>query len=117
MEKLFEVQASATDQCICMDPQCGRDCFDSQLVGTDQRYGEVELWTCKLCTTTWLHYHLEYEAFTGSGRWYRGIIPAETNVDAHHAVKQLEHLPWYFYGGSYFKTAGMRGAGLVQVSA
>lgn len=60
--------------------------------------------TCTRCGARWLHYQVEYEAFSESGRWFRGLIP---ELDpgpffGRNAVAYLERLPWYFGGGSYF---------------
>ncbi len=105
--------------CRCFDPQAARSAFFVQPVGIDtthQRFGDVSLWTCQQCGTRWLHYLVEYEAFTASGRWFRGLIlsaPRETPIPS-AAIAYLEGLPWYFLGGSYFGSTGMRGAGKIQ---
>lgn len=66
---------------------------------------------CVHCQRLWLHYFVEYESFSRSGRWARGLISAaEAEVIAPaDAVAHLERLPRYLYGGSYFDgLAGVR---------
>ena len=48
--------------------------------------------------------YAEFEAFTASGRWYLGAIPAEqaSFLTAYNAKGTLDNLSWYFYGGSYY---------------
>lgn len=99
--------------CRCLDPQCRYDAFEDTKVGVDMtngRYGEVSLRRCRECNRLWLHYHVEYEAFSGSGRWHRGLIAPEIadRVTAENAVALLDSLPWRLRGGSYFGTAGER---------
>ena len=63
------------------------------------------------CQRLWLRYFVEYEAFSRSGRWARGLISeAEAEVIApEDAPAHLERLPSYLYGGSYFDgQAGVR---------
>lgn len=73
-------------------------------LGMDQRYGQVSLLTCPECGQLWLRYHYEQEAFTASGRWYLGAIPAQqaSGMTAEQAKAILEGLSWYFYGGSFY---------------
>jgi hypothetical protein len=71
---------------------------------TDGRYAEVEVGECTACGLLWLRYFVEYEAFSNSGRWARGIIgriEAE-QMTPERAQAYLESLPAYLYGGSYF---------------
>lgn len=81
------------------------------------RFGEVSVETCRACGRHWLRYFLEYEAFSKSGRWYRGLISEDVahTVTPSSAVAILENLDWYFYGGSYFDTAGKKGSGPLAV--
>jgi hypothetical protein len=108
------------DECGCLDPQAGYTEFECiRDVGVDQthgRCGDVRVDRCRSCGRLWLHYHVEYEAFSESGRWYRGIVTpqvAET-VTPEHAVEVLEALDFHLYGGSYFRGAG-RSKGSVRV--
>ena len=75
---------------------------------TNGRFGNVKIEVCKKCHTSWLSYQVEYEAFSKSGRWYRGIIGAESiaSMSPEEAPKYLEGLAWYFEGGSYFDSNG-----------
>jgi hypothetical protein len=78
--------------------------------GARGRYADVAIERCKYCGRPWLHYHYEMEAFTGSGRWYRGLVTPEQAARAtpHNALQILAELPWHLYGGSYFETTGKR---------
>jgi hypothetical protein len=104
----------------CVDPQCRFDAFNQTDIGVDEtngRFGSVDIYCCKDCGRCWLHYHVEYEAFSRSGRWFRGLITPEqaASVTPENAAALLASLPWYFYGGSYFDTPGKQGSGPVQV--
>ena len=107
-------------ECKCMEPTNLGD-FDTVSVGTDEthsRFGEVSIWTCKRCGSKWLYYFVEYEAFTASGRWYRGLVSEEvvSTVTPETAVEVLEGLEWRISGRSYFKSTGTKGAGSVFVN-
>lgn len=71
---------------------------------THGRFGEVELWQCRSCGRYWLHYFVEYEHRTASGRHFMGLITPEQadNLPPEKAIPYLESLDWYLYGGSYF---------------
>lgn len=59
---------------------------------------------CVHCQRLWLRYAVEYEGFSRSGRWARGLI-SETEaevIEPAGAPGHLEQLPSYLYGGSYF---------------
>lgn len=106
--------------CLCLNPTARYTVFTATELGIDKargRYGDVALLECRHCGAKWLRYHVEYEAFSGSGRWYRGLISEAQaqRITAAEACKALEQLDWYFYGGPYFGTAGRRGAGPVRV--
>jgi hypothetical protein len=93
--------------------------FESTHLGCDEtngRFGEVNLQKCKQCSSIWLHYFVEYESMSKSGRWYRGIISDETSkhLTPESAVLCLDQLDWHFYGGSYFEKSG-KGKGKVNV--
>jgi len=80
---------------------------------TDDRNAEVSILQCKLCQRIWLKYFVEFESFTKSGRWYKGIITKKdvAGIKPENAVEYLENLDWYIYGGSYFESTGMFGQG------
>ena len=102
--------------CGCMTPPFHYLDFENRVLGPSSNCGEVELETCKSCGIHWLRYFYEHEGFTGSGRWYRGIVDAVTlpTLTPANCVVHLESLPWYIYGGSYFNTLGQRGAGPIK---
>lgn len=104
--------------CRCLTPPFDYRDFESQDVGVDEtkgRFGAVSIETCKLCGRKWLRYLVEYEAFSKSGRWFRGAVPVDTahTVTPETAIAVLEGLAWYFVGGSYFDSTGFRRAGPV----
>jgi hypothetical protein len=106
--------------CICLTPPFPASAFESKVIGVDEsrgRFGEVSLETCRKCGRTWLRYHVEYEAFSKSGRWYQGLVSEDVagTVTPDAAVEILENLDWYFYGGNYFETAGKKGSGPLSV--
>lgn len=106
--------------CRCMTPPFRHRDFDSEVIGVDEtnlRFGEVSVETCKACGSTWLCYFVEYEAFTESGRWFRGLVsPAEIqSLTPERAVAVLQGLAWHFRGGGYFRSTGQRDAGPLAV--
>jgi hypothetical protein len=93
--------------------------YDRQYIGvdeTDGRFAEVAIDTCKYCGTKWINYFYEVEGFSGSGRWYRGIIGEEAaaTISASTAATWLEQLDQYMYGGSYFDSEGAYGRGRIS---
>lgn len=81
------------------------------------RFGEVAVHRCPLCGADWLHYRVEYEAFSGSGRWFCGRLAegAPADLSAADAIATLAALPWYWAGGSYFNGETGKGSGPVPV--
>ena len=105
--------------CRCFSPPLDYRDYEKTFVGIDMtngRCGEVTLEICKHCATKWLHYFVEYEAFTGSGRWFRGPISdsAAATIIPDSAIAYLEQLPWHFVGGSYYQSTGMRTSGAIR---
>lgn len=94
--------------------------YETQVVGIDEtngRSGEVTVEACKACGRLWLRYFVEYPSFSESGRWYRGLVTPRMveSLRPEQAPDVLAGLPWYFYGGSYFRTTGRRSSGRVIV--
>jgi len=90
--------------------------FETETLGVDEtngRNGEVTVETCRACGRKWLRYFVEWEWFSESGRWYRGLVTAEMveRLKPEQAPELLSSLPRYFYGGSYFRTTGREGSG------
>ena len=107
-------------ECCCLTPPFDYRDFDSKFIGVDKtngRFGEVSIKTCRRCRRKWLHYFVEYPAFTKSGRWYRGLISenAAGSVTPATAVAVLEALEWRFAGGSYFESTGFKSSGRLFV--
>ncbi|MFL5539828.1 MAG: hypothetical protein ACJ8J0_12585 [Longimicrobiaceae bacterium] len=105
--------AQVGEQCRCMTPPPDHRDYVREELGVDEgggRYADVAIERCKYCGRPWLRYHYEIEAFTGSGRWYRGLVTPEQAARAtpHNALEILASLPWHLYGGSYFETTGKR---------
>ena len=105
--------------CECLDEPMWFDRYNIvKFIGRDEtngRFGQVELWQCKSCGRYWLHYAVEYEAFTGSGRYFMGLITPEIAdaLSPNTAVEYLEKLDWHLYGGSYFSGKKGKSAGKV----
>ena len=102
--------------CVCLEPPFHFTNFDRRSVGIDEtngRFGEVSIETCLQCGRKWLRYFVEYEAFSRSGRWYRGLIADKVvdTVTPETAVTILESLNWHFCGGSYFNSTGFKHRG------
>jgi len=88
---------------------------NTQELGMDENFAEVSLLTCPVCGQLWLRYFYEVEAFTASGRWYLGVIPAEqaSLLTVENAKATLESLDWYFYGGSYYGGRSGKASGAI----
>jgi hypothetical protein len=89
-------------------------------IGRDEqfgRFGEVTLRTCGDCSRRWLEYFVEYEAFTASGRRFRGLVSEQQaeEVTAATAAALLDQLPWHFAWGSYFSGRWIRESGSARV--
>jgi hypothetical protein len=80
------------------------------------RSGDVMIVRCDVCGTLWLWYHVEYEGFTGSGRWFRGLIDEERAgaIQPEEAITYLCSLDWYLRGGSIYDGEISRDHGPVQ---
>lgn len=106
-------------KCSCYIAESRYSDLTTTHIGVDERYGryaDITLLTCKFCGTKWVQYQAEFESFSYSGRWYRGIIN-ESNIKKlkpNNAVEYLETLDWYIFGGSHFSSTGMYGKGKVQ---
>jgi hypothetical protein len=105
--------AQVGTQCRCMTPPLDYRDFVREELGVDAtggRHADVAIERCRLCGRPWLHYHYENEAFSRSGRWYRGLVTPEQAARATpaSALEILAELPWHLYGGSWFDTTGRR---------
>jgi hypothetical protein len=101
-------------ECRCTSPPFDYRDYETVELGVDMtknRGGEVSVETCKTCGRKWLRYFVEWEWHSESGRWYRGLVTDEMleSVTPESAAELLAGLPWYFYGGSYFRTTGRVG--------
>ncbi|WP_299182172.1 hypothetical protein [uncultured Chryseobacterium sp.] len=106
--------------CACEAPNSDYTEYRSSELGIDEangRHAEVSIQQCKLCQRIWVFYSVEFEGFSQSGRWYKGIVSKKDrpNITPQNAVEFLESLEWYVYGGSYFKGTGIFGHGKLNV--
>jgi len=106
--------------CACEKPTSDYTEYRSSELGIDHTNGrnaEVMIQQCKLCQRIWIHYFVEFESFSKSGRWYKGIVTKKdrSQITPENAVEFLENLEWYVYGGSYFESTGTFGEGKVNV--
>lgn len=106
--------------CSCEKPTSNYTEYRSSGLSTDHtngRYAEVSIQQCKLCQRIWIHYLVEFEHYSKSGRWYKGIVSKKDrpNITPENAVEYLESLEWYVFGGSYFESTGEFGRGKLQV--
>jgi len=112
---------SAQINCKCEQPPLDHKDFVSTYLGQDKtkgRFADVTIEQCLTCKRNWVRYFVEFESFSSSGRWYRGIlIDSDVNITPENAVSYLESLDWYIKGGSYFSTTGITGSGQVFVDA
>jgi hypothetical protein len=94
--------------CPCERAPQPADQYDTyRAVGSDPtngRYGMVTILHCHTCGQLWLHYQVEYEGFSRSGRFFMGPISADLadEITPCAAIPWLGSLPWYLFGGSYF---------------
>jgi hypothetical protein len=107
-------------ECRCFKPPLLHSDFSSEYLGVDAtngRFADVSIETCIHCGRRWLKYAVEFEAFSRSGRWYRGVVTDQElkGMTPGKAVACLEGLDWFIFGGSYFSSSGMFGKGKLQV--
>ncbi|MBV8327694.1 hypothetical protein [Chryseobacterium sp.] len=106
--------------CACEKPGSNYTEYRSSELGidhTDGRDGEVTIQQCKLCQRIWIHYFVQHESFSKSGRWYKGIVSKKdrSQITPENAVEYLENLEWYVYGGSFFDDEVTIGSGKMTV--
>jgi hypothetical protein len=103
--------------CDCNNADCPHTRFDEvRRVGVDHtegRFADVTILQCLSCDETWLHYSVEYEGFSKSGRWARGLIDVARaqNITPEHSVPYLDSLSSYLFGGSRYDGVGGSRAG------
>lgn len=87
--------------------------IDERVVGIDETHGRfaaVTLVRCTRCQRLWLSYHVEYEAFTASGRWGAAVIDEATaeSMTPEGAAGFIDRAEWNVRGGSYFRHGSSR---------
>jgi hypothetical protein len=110
-------QPEPREACTCFAaPSTGL--FTVKELGLDSRLAEVSVLICQECGQHWLRYLYEVEAFTGSGRWYLGVITPEqfAKLAVEQAKATLERLSWYYYGGSCYHGRNGRTSGTIMLS-
>ena len=85
-------------------------------LGMDEDFGTSEVVVCPECGLTWLRLAYEIEAFTGSGRWFLGVVDNELaqTVESSTARTTMESLPEYFIGGSWLEGKVVKSSGPVN---
>lgn len=95
---MTEIEKSASnDPCPCLtegpkwnEPSTGH-------YRSDRHYGEVYVGKCSRCSTRWLHYFYEHEAFTNSQRYYAGFLGDQAEPEPDEAVNVINRLNPRFY--------------------
>jgi hypothetical protein len=105
--------------CKCCTPPFNASDFLIVELGTDVssgKWGDVTVEQCKACYTYWIKYLYENEAFSKSGRWFRAVLADNWrySISSESVIAYLEQLDWYYYGGSYYETAGKKGKGTLN---
>jgi hypothetical protein len=90
------------DLCDCLQGVLPHTQFESRFLGTDELFAEVSIDHCKGCGRDWLHYLLEFEGVSRSGRWFRGEVGPETVVTPQAAAAVFAGMKGYFAGGSRY---------------
>jgi len=93
--------------CVCESPTALHTCFDETYVGrdlTNGHYADVTIKRCRTCGRNWLRYCVEYQAFSRSNRWARGLILGDdaSHITPEKAAAYLAGLPEIIRGGSYY---------------
>ena len=101
------------ESCVCETGTLRFDNFEETDLGMDTHYGEVSLKRCRHCGRVWLRSYYVQEAFTGSGRWYEGLVPPELedSITADNALEVLGKLDGYLCGGSWYEGRVVKGKG------
>jgi hypothetical protein len=113
--KLMSKQAE--ESCPCLEGETYFQNFESRALGMDSDYGEVSVDKCKRCGRYWLHYLMEYEYLSRSGRWFRSVVTPEVaaSVKADDAKRIIESLDYYFRGGSAFGGKTIKTSGSLEI--
>ena len=98
--------------CPCLDPKHSFSNEERHYVGVDEtkgRFADVHIIRCNKCQRNWIHYHVEFEAFTASGRWYRALVTREAceHLKPENAESLLKSSEYRVCGGSLFGTSGV----------
>jgi len=102
--------------CACLEGDAASSQYDRTFLGTDDLYAEVSVDHCRTCGRNWLHYFLEFERTSRSGRWYRGLIGPEVAFSHRNAAQIFEQLRNYWAGGSHYDGRVHRRSGPIDVT-
>jgi len=89
---------------LCSDSADVPHDLEKRYIGADDQYGEVTVLVCKRCGRCWLHYLIEYEYLTASGRWLEGEISPHVaaSLEPNAAVGLFDKMQWFHCSGSAF---------------
>ncbi|HOY70220.1 MAG TPA: hypothetical protein PL131_11260 [Methylotenera sp.] len=99
--------------CKCNIPPFHYADYDSVDFDTGNSIAEISLQNCKHCGNIWLKYLIEDPSRSGSGRWWRVLVPASqvASITADNAKAFIENQTEGIVGGSYFGSTGMKISG------
>lgn len=113
----MKVQAHMIEQqantCKCNTPPFHFADYDAVDFDTGNSIAEISLETCKHCGYIWLKYLIEDPSRSGSGRWWRVLVPASqvATITADNAKAFIQNQTEGFVGGSYFGSTGTKISG------
>ena len=79
--------------CRCSSPPFSANLFVRIELGLDDRHAEVSLDTCVECGQLWLHFLIEEEHHSRSGRWWRVPLNSPGEISLPNARTFLEQQP------------------------
>ena len=104
------------NECQCNAPPFDYRNFQSNYVGMDNHYAEIQIDQCKECGNRWLKYLIEEEHFSKSGRWWRiKLTDDSVKIDKEDARRFIERQTTCFIGGSYFGHSGRLFEGKIEI--
>ena len=114
LRELLEVKGADVikESCSCLDditfPSRLREIGTIGCDPTNGRCADIELTECLDCGRCWIRYRVQYESYSGSGRWFMGSISADKAMalKPEEVPDYLESLDWHYCGGSYYGGSG-----------
>lgn len=108
--------ADLPTSCSCLRGEFRAEDLDRTFIGVDDLGAEVSVEQCRTCGRNWLHYLLELEGVSHSGRWYRGLIGPDVAFSHRNAPLIYAQLPEYWAGGSRFEGKVHRRSGPIDLT-